>query len=236
VTDTTLWFDALVFAVFPYVALALFCAGSIERLLRHPSTLTSRSSQFLENRQHFWAMVPFHFGILPVLAGHLVAFLLPGVLIAWNASLTRLYVLEVAGLACGLLAAGGLAAALVRRASVDRVRSTTNAADWVVVSVLFLQLLTGVGVAVSHTWGSSWFAGVAAPYLRSIVGLRPDIVAVAALPTAVKLHVAGAWLLIAIFPFTRLVHVLKAPVPYLWRRPQLVRWHHPRVVPLEKRP
>ena len=234
-TDTALSADSLIFGAFPYVALALFCAGSIERLLRHPSTLTSRSSQFLENRQHFWAMVPFHFGILLVLAGHLFAVLAPSALMAWNASLPRLYALEIVGLASGLLAAGGLAAALTRRASVDRVRSTTAAADWIVLTVLLLQLLSGVGIAVTHTWGSSWFAAVAAPYVMSIARLRPDTAAVAALPAAVKLHIAGAWLLVAIFPFTRLVHVLKAPVPYLWRRPQIVRWHHARAMPLEKR-
>ncbi|MFQ6610595.1 MAG: respiratory nitrate reductase subunit gamma [Fidelibacterota bacterium] len=27
------------------------------------------------------------------------------------------------------------------------------------------------------------------------------------------------------FPFSRLVHVLVVPNPYLWRRPQLVRWN-----------
>ena len=235
-TDTPLSPDVLMFGVLPYVAVALFCAGAIERLLHHPSTLTSRSSQFLENRQHFWAMVPFHFGILLVLAGHLLAFLVPSALNGWNASLSRLYALEIFGLACGLLAAGGLALALVRRAAVVSVRHTTTVLDWIVMAVLLVQLLSGVGVAVSNTWGSSWFTGVAAPYLRSIVRLRPDTAAIAAMPVAVKLHVAGAWLLIAVFPFTRLVHVLKAPVPYLWRPLQIVRWRHVHAVPLEKRP
>lgn len=235
-TDSTLSADMLVFGVLPYVAIALFCAGCVERLLRHPSTLTSRSSQFLENRQHFWAMVPFHVGILVVLSGHLGAFLVPALLTGWTTSLPRLYALEVFSLACGLLAIAGLALAMFRRASIAPIRRLTSATDWIVLTVLLIQLSSGVGVAVSQRWGSSWFAAVAAPYLWSLVTLRPDIAAIAALPAAIKLHVGGAWLLIAVFPFTRLVHVLKAPIPYLWRRPQIVRWHHARAVPLEKRP
>ena len=234
-SDSTFSLDAVVFGAFPYVAIALFCAGTLERLLRHPSTLTSRSTQLLENRWHFWALVPFHVGLLLVLAGHVFAFVAPSALAGWNRSLSRLYVLEITGLACGLLAAGGLALALVRRAAVIPVRRTTSPVDWLILAALLMQLLSGVGVAVSQAWGASWFGGVAAPYLWSIARLRPDIGVVAALPLAVKAHVAGAWLLVAAFPFTRLVHVIKAPIPYLWRRPQIVRWR-PARLPLEKRP
>ncbi len=233
---STLSFDTVIFGAFPYAAIALFCAGTIERLLRHPATVTSRSSQFLENRQHFWALVPFHFGILLVIAGHLLAAVAPALFVRWNTSLPRLYALEIFALTCGLLAAGGLALALFRRASNAKVRGVTTAVDWIVVTVLLVQLLSGIEVAVTQRWGASWFAGVAAPYLQSIAALRPDVTAIVALPPAVKLHVAGAWLLVALFPFTRLVHVLKAPVGYLWRRPQVVRWHSAGAVTLEKRP
>ena len=235
-SDSVLSLDAVIFGAFPYAAIALLCAGTIERLVRHPGTLTSRSSQFLENRRHFWAMVPFHVGILVVLAAHLAAFAAPAAFVRWNASLPRLYALEIAGLACGLLAAGGLALALVRRAFVVPVRRTTSPLDWIVLMVLLVQLLTGIGVAVSQSWGAAWFGGVAAPYLWSIVRLHPDVGLVAGLPVSIKVHVAGAWLLVAAFPFTRLVHVIEVPIPYLWRPLQIVRWRTARVVPLEKRP
>jgi nitrate reductase gamma subunit len=66
------------------------------------------------------------------------------------------------------------------------------------------------------------------PYLWSLVRLSPDLGPVAALPFAVKLHVVNAYLVIGLFPFTRLVHVLVVPNPYLWRRPQVVRWYRRR--------
>lgn len=229
-TETSFPVDVLLFAALPYVAIVLLAAGTIERLRHHAGSLTSRSSQLLENRQHFWGMVPFHYGLLVVLAGHVVAFLSPRAIFGWNASLMRLYALEATGLAAGLLAVMGFALALLRRASVIAVRKTTTPFDWIVLTLLFVQLATGVAVAIAYSWGSSWYAGVASPYLWSILRLRPDVTAIVALPFAVRAHIVGAWVLVALFPFSRLVHVLNVPMPYLWRRPQVVRWYRPRAL------
>ena len=51
---------------------------------------------------------------------------------------------------------------------------------------------------------------------------------VADLKLAAKVHIVGAWVLFGMFSFTRLVHALVAPVPYLWRPNQLVIWNRPR--------
>ena len=64
----------------------------------------------------------------------------------------------------------------------------------------------------------------AAPYFWSLLTLNPDISYVTPMPWLVKLHIINAYLLILLFPFTRLVHVLVVPNPYLWRKPQVVRW------------
>ena len=86
-------------------------------------------------------------------------------------------------------------------------------------------LLGGIGVALFHGWGSSWFATSASPWLWSLVRLAPEPAFVSGLPWLVKLHIVNAWLLIGFFPFTRLVHVLVVPNPYLWRRTQVVLWN-----------
>lgn len=226
-TNTIAAVDVLLFVVLPYVAAAIFAAGTVERLRRHPYSVSSGSSQLLENRQHFWAMVPFHVGIIVIVLGHLAVVLMPDVILRWNARPLRLYALEATGIAFGVLALGGFTAVIVRRLTVPAVRLTTNAADWIVYTVLLVQLATGVLVAVLYPWGSSWSAAVLSPYLASLVRLQPDTAVIAALPFAIKLHVAGAFVLIAAFPFSRLVHVLNVPVPYLWRRPQVVRWYRP---------
>jgi nitrate reductase gamma subunit len=36
---------------------------------------------------------------------------------------------------------------------------------------------------------------------------------------------ASAFAIVAYFPFTRLVHILVVPNPYLWRRTQVARWY-----------
>jgi nitrate reductase gamma subunit len=45
------------------------------------------------------------------------------------------------------------------------------------------------------------------------------------MPWSVQLHILMAFVIICLTPFTRLVHILVAPNPYLWRRPQVVRWY-----------
>ncbi len=219
------WLDQILFVVLPYVALALFFLVTIQRYRAREFTYSSLSSQFLENRDHFWAVVPFHYGILAVLTGHIVAWLLPGEVLAFNARPIRLYLLEITGLALGFFALIGLVAAILRRLRAPKIRVVTTPSDWILYLLLLVQVTTGVLVAILHPWGSSWFSGAAAPYLWSIAKLQPHIGFVAGLPWLVKLHITNAFVLIGFFPFTRLVHILVVPNPYLWRRTQVVRWY-----------
>jgi len=219
------YLDVALFSVLPYVALFTFLLVTIQRYRGQAFTYSSLSSQFLENQQHFYGLVPFHYGILVVLTGHVVAFLLPAEFLWWNSRPLRLYVLEAAALVFGLLTLVGLIAIVTRRLNVSKVRGVTTLADWIVLALLLVQVSGGVYVAIAYPWGSSWFAAIVAPYLWSLLALAPDLGAIAPLPVAVKLHIANAYLLILFFPFTRLVHILVVPNPYLWRRPQVVRWY-----------
>ena len=220
--------DLIVFAVLPYITFVVFILGTVGRYWNRPFSYSSYSSQFLENRYHFWAVVPFHYGILTVFAGHLLAFLVPRSILVWNAHPLRLYILEASALAAGLLTLIGLVGITVRRALDPKVKVVTSRMDWTVYGLLLLQVSTGVLVAIFNPWGASWFAAVATPYLWSLVTFSPDLQFIAGMPFMVKLHVGGAFALFAVFPFSRLVHILVVPNPYLWRRPQVVRWYRPR--------
>lgn len=219
------WSDEMLFIVLPYVAFVLFFLVTIQRYRVQRFTYSSLSSQFLENREHFWGVVPFHYGIIIILVGHVVAWLLPRQVLAFNARPLRLYLLEASGLALGLFTVMGLAAVILRRLRNRRLRVVTTLSDWILYALLLVQVASGVLVALLHPWGSSWFAGAAAPYLWSLAKLQPDIQYIAGLPPVVKMHIANAFVLIAFFPFTRLVHILVMPNPYLWRRLQVVRWY-----------
>ena len=219
------YFDILLFAAFPYVAVITLLLVSIQRYRAQAFTFSSLSSQLLENKRHFWAMVPFHYGILVVFVGHLLAFLMPQTVLSWNSAPMRLYLLEVTGLACAVLTLVGLAAMIVRRLTNSKLRVVTTPADVVLYALLVFQVVTGIAIAVIHPWGSSWFAASLTPYLRSLFIFAPDISYIVGMPMLVKLHIVNAFLVVGFFPFTRLVHILVIPNPYLWRKPQVVRWY-----------
>ena len=217
--------DQFFFVVMPYLAFIVFFLMTIYRYRAQSFSYSSLSSQFLENQQHFWGLVPFHYGIIVILTGHFVAFLLPKEILAWNSAPLRLYILEASGLIFGLLTFVGLIAIVIRRHVEPKIRIVTSAADWIVLCLLLIQVFSGLYVAIFNGWGSSWFASTATPYLWSLLTLNPNMTAIAAMPWMVKMHIICAFTMIGFFPFTRLVHVLVVPNPYLWRKPQLVRWY-----------
>lgn len=220
--------NQVLFGVLPYVAMAVFFLGTIHRYRAQTFTYSSLSSQLLENKHHFWALVPFHYGIIAVLTGHALAFLIPKQLLLFNSVPLRMYLLEISGLILGISALVGFVAIVIRRVTEPKVRVVTTKADWILYGLLLAQLFTGVYVATFYRWGSSWFAAAAAPYLWSLLKLNPDISAMGAMPLFVKAHIVNAWLVIAFFPFTRLVHILVVPNQYLFRKRQVVRWYRPR--------
>ncbi|MBZ0171096.1 MAG: respiratory nitrate reductase subunit gamma [Phycisphaerales bacterium] len=225
------YMDQVLFAILPYVALATFFIGTIVRYRTRTFTYSSLSSQFLENQQHFWSTVPFHYGILVVLFGHFVAFLIPRQILWWNGQPARLFILEIAALIFGLMALFGMFSIFLRRITTPKVRVVTSPTDWMLYALLLVQIASGIGVAIFYPWGSSWFSAAATPYIWSILTLNPDISYIVGMPHLVKLHIVCASLLIGFFPFTRLVHVLVVPNPYLWRKPQVVRWNwNPRTI------
>ena len=222
------YLDRVLFVGLPYTTISVCVLVSLQRYGWRVFTYSSLSSQFLENRTHFWALVPFHYGILTVLLGHLIGLSVPRAVLAWNGRPLRLYVLEVAALVFGVLTLISMLLLINRRLVKAKVRAVTTVMDWVMFAVLLFQVASGVYVAVFTPWGSTWYAAVAVPYLWSIFGLNPSTATVTQLPLAAQLHIINAFILIGLFPFTRLVHILVVPNPYLWRRPQVVRWYRPR--------
>lgn len=219
--------DVLLFAVVPYVVTAIFLIVTIQRYRQRKFTYSTLSSQFLENQMHFWGTVPFHYGILTVLTGHLLAFLMPGVILAWNAAPFRLFLLEATGLAFTILTLVGLANTIIRRRVFPKARRVTSKGDWFLYALLVVQVGTGAGVALLYGWGSSWFATSMSPWLWSLARFNPDVTFIAGMPLLAKIHVLNAFALMGFFPFTRLVHILVVPNPYLWRKTQVVLWNRP---------
>jgi nitrate reductase gamma subunit len=217
--------DTFFFNMFPYVTIFTFFLVTIQRYRSKAYTYSSLSSQFLENKQHFWAMVPFHYGIISVLTAHFVWFLVPETVLWWNSVPARLYVMEVAMFIFGLMTLIGLVNIILRRRTNTMAKMVTSPADWWVFAFLTVQVVTGLYTAYFYRWGSTWFAASLAPYLWSVIKLSPDLTYITAMPFMVKAHIVSAYSIILLFPFTRLVHALVVPNPYLWRKTQVVRWY-----------
>jgi len=217
--------DLFFFVGLPYAAMLLFLVGTIYRYRATGFKVSSLSSQFLEGRSLFWGSVPFHVGILMVFFGHLIAFLFPRGVLLWNGDPVRLIILQVTAFAFGLSVLVGLAGLLYRRATNPRVKMVTTKMDVVIELLLLTQVLLGLTTALGYRWGSSWFAADLSPYLWSLFAGDPNIVAVSAMPLPIKAHIVTAWLILAIFPFTRLVHVLVVPLHYIDRPYQRVIWN-----------
>lgn len=220
--------DRFWFLAFPYVATFAFVAGTWWRYRNSGFTVSSLSSSFLEARQAFWGAVPFHFGLLLVLLAHLVWFLTPSAVLAWNAAPLRLYATEALLLGCALCTLWGLAVLLRRRLTSSRLRVVTTPVDLAVEVLILAQVVLGIYTAVHYRWGSSWFSAVLTPYLWSLVRLSPEADAVAALPMAVKLHIIGGFSILLLVPFSRLVHIVVAPLHYIARPYQRVVWYRDR--------
>jgi nitrate reductase gamma subunit len=217
--------NTFLFVAFPYAAMAVFLIGTIYRWRQKGFTVSSLSSQFLEGKKLFWGVIPFHIGLLVILTGHLVAFLVPWAILGWNASPIRLIILEVSAFIFGLSVVVGLAQLIFRRLTLPRIKAVTTKMDVAIEFLLLAQVVLGCWVALGFRWGSSWFAADLSPYLWSLVKFQPDTAAVFALPWVIKAHIVGAFLLLFMVPFSRLIHFVVAPLHYISRPYQQVIWN-----------
>ena len=123
------------------------------------------------------------------------------------------------------MAFAGIVVLIVRRLSRSRIRLVTSAMDWVVLVLLLNQIFLGLWIAFFYRWGAAWYIHTVTPWVVSLATFQPQPEYVTALPLVPKLHFLNATLLIALFPFSRLVHMVTLPITYLFRRFQVVIWN-----------
>ncbi|AHL33790.1 nitrate reductase [Pseudomonas brassicacearum] len=219
--------DLLLFGVYPYVALAICLIGSWARFDLSQYTWKAGSSQMLSNRGMRVASNLFHVGVLFVLAGHFVGLLTPSAIYHHVLSTENKQLLAmVSGGFFGVLGLIGLVMLLNRRLTDPRVRATSSASDILVLVVLLVQLVLGLMTIVASTAHMDGSVMVMlADWAQNTVLLRPVEAATSMAPVGLvyKLHVVLGLTLFVLFPFTRLVHIVSAPVWYLGRRYQIVR-------------
>ena len=214
----------LIFIALPYAALALVIFVTPYRFLSNRLTWSAYSTQFLERKFLFWGINPWHYGIIPILAAHVIGFAFPGQVKPFLGNQETLLMLESFGLGLGIFALMGSVLLLLRRVNSGTLKRVTFGSDWFILYLLAFQAGTGIYIGYFMRWGSQWYLHSAVPYLWSIVSFNPQLEYVADLPLVFKLHAAGAFLIVAVLPFTKLVHMLYLPLDFLKDPPILYRW------------
>jgi nitrate reductase gamma subunit len=208
---TPLW------TVLPYISLTIFVAGLVWRYRTDKFGWTARSSQLHEQRLLRLGSPLFHYGILVTALGHVGGLLVPARFTRALGVPDPVYhaaAFWLGGLA-GAATATGLAILIYRRLTVRSVVRSGAAGDVVMYTLLTAVLSMGLWITLTGTGHD--YRETVAPWFRSIFLLHPDVDAIAAAPFWFQAHALVAWLLIACWPFTRLVHVFSLPMTYLMR-------------------
>jgi nitrate reductase gamma subunit len=222
------WFDQAMFGYYPYIALSVLAIGSVIRFDREPYTWRSGSSQLLRRKQLVLGSVLFHVGVLVIFAGHFVGLLTPiqffdAVGISHGA---KQVLAIVAGGIAGFFAILGALILLHRRVFDPRIRANSSFGDTAILALLTAQLALGLStipLSAQHLDGSEMVKFMA--WAQGIFTFRPGAAShITEVHWIFKAHLILGLTILLVFPFTRLVHMLSAPVWYLNRRGwQLVR-------------
>ncbi|MFI2561449.1 respiratory nitrate reductase subunit gamma [Nocardia farcinica] len=207
--------------ILPYIAITSFVLGHIWRYRNDQFGWTTRSSQIYESRLLRLGSPLFHFGMLGVFFGHVLGVLIPA---SWTSAVGisehTYHVIAVgAGSVAGAAVLAGVAILLYRRVTVPAVRKATTTNDKVMYVLLAAALVTGL----LNTWGSNllWgtydYRATVSPWFRSLFTLDPQPELMVDTPWTFQLHGLVVLALVAVWPYTRLVHMFSAPVGYLTR-------------------
>ncbi|GLI38372.1 respiratory nitrate reductase subunit gamma [Geobacter hydrogenophilus] len=216
--------NTFIFVALPYVALAMLIVVTPYRYYSNRLTWSAYSTQFLERKTLFWGANPWHYGIIPIILAHGLGVVAPGAMKSLLGNVEVLVFLESVGLGLGLFALFGCVVLLLRRVNAPMLKRVTYPADWVLLILLTFQTATGVYISLFMRWGSQWYLHTAVPYLYSLLYFNPKVEYLADFPLILKLHAAGAFLIVALLPFTKLVHLLYWPLDFLKDPPILYRW------------
>ena len=221
------WLQIFLFGIYPYIALVVAILGTWARFDLSQYSWKAHSSQMLRKKNMRLASNLFHVGIIVVLLGHLFGMLTPHFIYETfiSAAHKQLLAVGVGGIA-GMVCWVGMVMLMWRRFTDDRISNTSSFSDKLVLVLLFIQLnlgLISIFTSMKHLDGLTMMN--LAGWAQDITILRPWQAAARIEQASLiyQLHMALGITLIMIFPFTRLIHIISAPVWYLGRRYQIVR-------------
>ncbi|MEM0304911.1 MAG: respiratory nitrate reductase subunit gamma [Saccharolobus sp.] len=207
--------DDLFWVYYPYISITLFFSGYVYTYLTRRYYWSTRSFELLSKRTHNLASNFFHYGIVIVLLGHLFGIAIPAsALVAIGIS----YELHVSlafylGAIFGIISIIGLIWLIVM-SYLTRAYTTLSFTDHLVYLILILVITTGL---YNTLIVRPDYEVTVAPWFQGLITFHPNPALMSEAPLSLQLHVALSFLLYALWPFSRLVHVFTIPVTYLWR-------------------
>jgi nitrate reductase gamma subunit len=224
--------ELLLYAVLPYVAIAIFFVGHYWRYRTDQYGWGARSTQLLESRVLMYASITFHLGVLAAIGGHVLGVLVPR---SWTEAVgitdgAYHVIAVIGGLAAGGAVIVGFAGLAYRRAKFPRVRVTTTRMDVAVFALLGLGIITGLLATLTNLGDAVHYRETVGPYFRQLFILdpEPELMTGGGVTFIFQLHVVSVWMLYALWPFSRLVHAWSIPIDYLRRSPIVYRSQGPR--------
>jgi len=213
--------SVVLWGVLPYLAIVTLVGGTIWRYRYDQFGWTTRSSQLYESRLLRVGSPLFHFGLVFVIVGHIGGLVIP---MSWTEAVGitqeqyHAVALSVGGIA-GFCTLVGIAILVYRRRRTGPVFMATTKNDKLMYVVLVGAIVLGLWatVAGANAGHEGNYRETVSPWFRSIFLLQPDVDSMAAAPLTFQIHTLTGLALIAIFPFTRLVHAFTAPLHYLFR-------------------
>lgn len=212
----------LIFGILPYAVLAVALIGTIARYERDPFTWKTSSSQLLRRKQLMWGSILFHVGIIILFFGHLIGLFTP----VWVldslgiAHSLKQWVAVILGGVAGLAAFVGASMLLHRRLFDTRIRVNSSFADIGILAILWLQIVIGLGTIVltlDHMDGGMMVLFMT--WSQSVISLELNAwLEVINVHWLYKAHIVLGMVILALFPFTRLVHMLSVPIRYVTLR------------------
>ena len=214
--------DIFLWGVLPYLVAFTLVAGTIWRYKYDQFGWTTRSSQLYESKLLRIASPMFHYGLFVVLMGHLMGLLIPK---AWTdlvvSQETYPEVALWAGTAAGVATLVGIALLIYRRRTTGPVFLATTRNDKLMYVVLVAAIVLGMVATLTGSQTPSGeehnYRETVSIWFRSLLIFQPDVEAMAASTWQFKVHILVGFALIALIPFSRLVHAFTVPLHYLFR-------------------
>ncbi len=214
------------FGIYPYICLAVFVLGTLVRYDREQYSWRASSSQLLADKGLKVGNILFHIGVIFIFFGHLVGLLTPHAVYEYFITAEQKQMLAiVAGGIAGAIGFVGLTILVFRRLFVDRIRMTSSKSDIAVLLIFWVQITLGlitIPYSLSHHDASIMIR--LSEWAQHVLTFRSGASEyIVDLAWVYQVHLILGMTIFLLFPFTRLVHILSAPVKYVWRPYQVVR-------------